>query len=145
MRFHISAKYHTTVMPSICVIGESDPFVAHLLQRFAEKSGLDVKRAGVSQDFMSLVRTYSPAVVIVDAELPGDIIGWETIRILRCEEKTSGLPVISCSWVSKEKATELMGPLAGYMQKPELHYEDFLASLQNAGLVTGNLKKTGEH
>ena len=128
-------------MPSICVIGESDPFVAHLLQRFAEKSGLDVKRAMVSQDFLDLVRTLNPAVVIVDAELPGDIIGWETIRILRSGEKTFGLPVISCSWVNKEKATELMGPLAGHMQKPELHYEDFLASLQNAGLLADDLKE----
>ena len=128
-------------MPSICVIGESDPFVAHLLQRFAEKSGLEVKRAVVSQDFLDFVRSLNPAVVIVDAELPGDIIGWETIRILRGEEKMSGLPVISCSWVSKEKATDLMGPLAGHMQKPELHYEDFLASLQNVGLITDSLKE----
>lgn len=128
-------------MPSICVIGESDPFVAHLLQRFAEKSGLDVKRAVVSQDFLDLVRCFHPAVVIVDAELPGDIIGWETIRILRGEEMTSGLPVISCSWVNKEKVTELMGPLSGHMQKPELHYEDFLASLQNAGVSVHSLKE----
>jgi DNA-binding response OmpR family regulator len=128
-------------MPSICVIGESDPFIAHLLQRFAEKSGLDVKRAVVSQDFLDLVRSLNPAVVIVDAELPGDIIGWETIRILRSEEKISGLPVISCSWVGKEKAAELMGPLAGHMQKPELHYEDFLVSLQNAGFMTDSLKE----
>ncbi len=128
-------------MPSICVIGESDPFVAHLLQRFAEKSGLDVKRAVVSQDFLNLVRSFNPAVVIVDAELPGDIIGWETIRILRSEEKTCGLPVISCSWVNKEKVNELMGPLSGHMQKPELHYEDFLVSLQNAGLIADDLKE----
>jgi DNA-binding response OmpR family regulator len=128
-------------MPSICVIGESDPFVAHLLQRFAEKSGLDVKRAVVSQEFLDLVRSLNPAIVIVDAELPGDIIGWETIRILRSQEKNPRLPVISCSWLSKEKAAALMGPLAGHMQKPELHYEDFLASLQNAGLVTDSLKE----
>ena len=128
-------------MPNICVIGESDPFVTHLLQRFAEKSGLEVKKATASQDFLDLVRSLSPAVVIVDAELPGDITGWETIRILRGEEKIEVLPVISCSWVSKEKANELMGPLAGHMQKPELHYEDFLVSLQNAGLMTDSLKE----
>jgi DNA-binding response OmpR family regulator len=128
-------------MPSICVIGESDPFVAHLLQRFAEKSGLDVKRAVVSQEFLDLVRSLNPAIVIVDAELPGDIIGWETIRILRSEETNPRLPVISCSWLSQEKAAALMGPLAGHMQKPELHYEEFLASLQHAGLVTDSLKE----
>ncbi len=125
----------------MCVIGEADPFVAHLLQRFAEKSGMEVKRAVVSQDFLDFVNSLDPAVAIVDAELPGDIIGWEAVRILRSEEKMAGLPVISCSWVSKEKAIELMGPLAGHMQKPELLYEDFLASLQNAGLMTDSLKE----
>lgn len=128
-------------MLSICIIGESDPFVAHLLQRFAEKSGFEVKRAMISQDFLDLVKTSNPAVVILDAELPGTMQGWETIQSLRRGTKTSLIPVISCSWLNKDKATELMGPLAGHMQKPDLHYEDFLVALQNAGIMTDNPKE----
>lgn len=87
-----------------------------------------------SQDVLALVRECDPAVVILDAELPGGLLGWEAIRSLRAESKTSMLPVISCSWVSKAKATDLMGPLAGHLQKPDLFYEDFLIALQNAGV-----------
>lgn len=121
-------------MPSLCVIGESDPFIAQLLQRFAEKSGLQVRRVMTSQDILELVRESEPAVVILDAELPGSLLGWEVIRSLRAEPKTSTLPVISCSWLSKAKANDLMGPLAGHLQKPDLFYEDFLIALQNAGI-----------
>ena len=128
-------------MPSICVIGESDPFVAQLLQRYAEKSGLKVKRAIFSQDFLDLAKTSTPVVVILDVELPGAIQGWEAIRVLRAETPSPFIPVISCSWMNKEKAAELMGPLAGHMQKPDLHYEDFLIALENAGIETGGQKE----
>lgn len=121
-------------MPSICVIGESDPFIAQLLQRFAEKAGLHVERGVMSQDVLDLVRRVNPVVVILDAELPGSFLGWEAIRILRAEPETSTLRVISCSWMNKAKATNLMGPLAGHLQKPDLFYEDFLTVIQNAGI-----------
>jgi DNA-binding response OmpR family regulator len=128
-------------MPSTCIIGESDPFVAQLLQRYAEKNGLKVKRAIFSQDFLDLAKTSTPEVVILDVELPGTIQGWEAIRVLRAETTSPFIPVISCSWLSKEKASELMGPLAGHMQKPDLHYEDFLIALQNAGIETDGQKQ----
>ena len=121
-------------MPSLCVIGESDPFIAQLLQRFAEKAGLHVERGVMSQDVLELVRRVNPAVVILDAELPGSCLGWEAIRVLRAETKTSNLRVISCSWLSKAKVADLMGPLADHLQKPDLFYEDFLMALQNAGI-----------
>jgi|WetSurMetagenome_2_1015567.scaffolds.fasta_scaffold621357_2 DNA-binding response OmpR family regulator len=128
-------------MSSICVIGESDPFVAQLLQRYAEKSGLKVKRAIFSQDFLDLAKTSTPVVVILDVELPGTIQGWEAIRVLRAESTFAYIPVISCSWLNKEKAAKLMGPLAGHMQKPDLHYEDFLIALQKAGIATDGQKQ----
>jgi CheY-like chemotaxis protein len=129
-----------TSMPSICVIGESDPFIAQLLQRFAEKTGLHVERGVMSQDVLDLIRRVNPAVVILDAELPGSLLGWEAIRILRAETKTSTLRVISCSWLNKAKAARLMGPLAGHLQKPDLYYEDFIAAVQNAGIMVNGLK-----
>jgi CheY-like chemotaxis protein len=121
-------------MTSTCVIGESDPFVALLLQRFAEKCGLQVVRATVGQDVLELVKQIEPVVVILDAELPGHKRGWEIVEALRNDPLTSATPLISCSWVSEAKAIELMGTLAGHLQKPELHLEDFLIALGQAGV-----------
>jgi DNA-binding response OmpR family regulator len=127
-------------MPSLCVIGESDPFIAQLLQRFAEKAGLHVEWGVMSQDILDLVRRVNPAVVILDAELPGSFLGWEAIRVLRAEPKTCTLRVISCSWMNQAKAAGLMGPLAGHLQKPDLFYEDFITALQNAGIMVNSPK-----
>ena len=41
-------------MNRICLIGETDPFVASLLQRFAETSGLQAVRVQVGQDLPEL-------------------------------------------------------------------------------------------
>ena len=124
-------------MTSTCVIGESDPFVAQLLQRFAEMCGLEVVRASVGQDVLELAKQVGPVVVILDAELPGNPRGWEIVPALRSEPVTSATPLISCSWISETRASELMGSLAGHLQKPELHYEDFLMALDRAGVKTG--------
>ena len=124
-------------MISTCIIGESDPFVALLLQRFAEKCGLHVVRATLGQDVLQLAKQVAPAVLIMDAELPGNQRGWEIVEVLREDPLTSATPLISCSWVSEAKAVELMGPLAGHLQKPELHFEDFLVALDRAGIQTG--------
>lgn len=121
-------------MTSTCVIGESDPFVALLLQRFAEKCGLQVVRATVGQDVLELVKQVEPVVIILDAELPGNQRGWEIVETLRNDPLSSATPLISCSWVSETKAIELMGALAGHLQKPELHLEDFLIALGRAGI-----------
>jgi CheY-like chemotaxis protein len=123
-------------MDPTCLIGESDPFVALLLQRFAEKCGLKVVRAILGQDVLEMARQVEPVVVILDAELPGNQRGWEIAEALRQDPLTSSTPLISCSWISESKANELMGPLAGHLQKPDLHLEDFLLALGRAGVET---------
>lgn len=123
-------------MTPTCVIGESDPFVALLLQRFAEKCGLKALRASVGQEVLELATKIGPVVVILDAELPGNQRGWEIVESLRKDPLTYATPLISCSWVSEARATELMGPLAGHLQKPDLHLEDFLIALGRAGVET---------
>jgi hypothetical protein len=42
--------------------------------------------------------------------------------------------VLTCSWLSEADALALTGDADGHLQKPELHYEDFVAALANAGL-----------
>jgi CheY-like chemotaxis protein len=121
-------------MTRICIVGETDPFVASLLQRFAEASGLQVVRVQVGQDLPELVRQIQPDVIILDAELPGKTRGWEAARTLKVDTETSDIPIITCSWLSEAEASVLIGEVSGHLQKPELHYEDFLAALRLAGV-----------
>lgn len=122
-------------MTRICVVGETDPFVASLLQRFAEASGLQVWRVQVGQDLPGLVRQVRPIVIILDAELPGTLRGWEAARELRSDATTGDIPIITCSWLPETEARTLIAEAAAHLQKPELHYEDFAAALQAAGVT----------
>jgi CheY-like chemotaxis protein len=122
-------------MAPICVVGETDPFVANLLQRFAEASGLQVLRVQVGQDLLEVARQLLPVVVILDAELPGKLRGWEAARALKADAVTCNIPIVNCSWLSKTEAMALIGEVTGHLQKPELHYEDFVVALSAAGVV----------
>jgi CheY-like chemotaxis protein len=121
-------------MTRMCMIAESDPFIARLLQRFAEQGGLQAVQAQVGQDVLELVRQVRPLLIIMEPELPGKMRGWDVIRMLRQDRETCTTPVITCSWLSAPQVSALAGEVQGYLQKPELHYEDFVDVLKQAGI-----------
>jgi two-component system copper resistance phosphate regulon response regulator CusR len=121
-------------MGRLCLIGESDPFIAQLLRRFSEESGLEPLQARVGQDVLSLARQQAPELVIIEPDLPGKLRGWEAIHAMRSEPRLRAIPVITCSWRRAADAAELVHSADGHLQKPELHYEDFLAMLRSIGI-----------
>jgi CheY-like chemotaxis protein len=119
-----------------CLIGEADPFLARLLQRFAETSGLRIQRAQTGEDLLSLAHSGQPAVIVLDPELPGKVRGWDVAQALQAMEGDTPVPVILCSWLVASEAQALAGKPFPCLQKPDLHYEDFASALKLAG---GNL------
>jgi CheY-like chemotaxis protein len=117
-----------------CMIGEADPFLARLLQRFAEKSGLQIQRAQTGDEFLALVQADRPALMILEPELPGKLRGWEAVQVLRSEAETRDIPIILCAWLKEADACALVGQVFPHLQKPDLHYEDFAAALRTAGI-----------
>jgi len=111
----------------LCVIGEPDPFLARLLQRYAEKSGLQVRIARTGEDLLELALHSTALLIILDPELPGKVRGWETVSRLKADSQT---PILLCSWLKKPEALALVGEPLPYLQKPELSYEDFLEALK---------------
>ncbi len=130
-------------VPCRCLIAEPDPFIASLLLRFAESSGLACVRAKASDDVMELARQLKPAVIIIDAELPGDMIGWEIMRALKLDEATRPIALISCSWLSESEVRSLVSGLAGHLQKPDFPYNEFERVLRTTGVLRGD-RKTAE-
>jgi DNA-binding response OmpR family regulator len=116
-----------------CLIGEADPFIAQLLRRFSEESGLNPVQARVGQDVLRLAHERMPGIIIIEPELPGKLRGWEAIQAMRAEPDLQSTPVITCSWLPAADAATLVGPVDGHLQKPELHYQDFLAVLRAIG------------
>lgn len=120
----------------LCIIGEADPFLARLLQRFAEKSGLWIKRALTGEDVLDLAHRDRPVLIILEPELPGKVRGWEAARTLWLERYTSTIPLILCTWLMESDAQALIGHRFPHLQKPDLHYKDFSTALDLAGVET---------
>ncbi len=120
-----------------CIIGEGDPFLARLLQRFAKKYGLQIKRALTGEEVLAGVHLEPLRLIILDPELPGKVRGWEAARELRADPKTQQIPVILCSWLLEADARALVGQELPYLQKPDLHFEAFSAALDQAGVSSG--------
>ncbi len=120
----------------LCIIGESDQFLARLLQRFAEKSGLRVQFASTGEEILDLLQNSEPALVILEPELPGKTRGWEATRAIRANPGTREIPLIACGWLDKHDTLAFTGPVSAYLKKPDLHYEDFTEALSAAGVST---------
>jgi two-component system cell cycle response regulator DivK len=128
-------------MTPTCLIGEADPFIARLLNRFAEESGLQAFQAAQGEDLLELAREHQPDVIILEVELPGKLRGWEAVQSLQAEPATAGIPVISCSWTNSRAVKDRIAAVCAHLQKPELHYPDFLEALQQAGIGLENQTK----
>jgi len=124
----------------ICLIAEPDRFIAKLLIRFAEEMKLACVRAKEGEDVLALARQIKPDVIILDAEFPGDMIGWEILRSLKADAATRGIRLISCSWLNEAEVYSLGGQLAGHLQKPDIAYDDFEAIMKKAGVIKKMLK-----
>lgn len=122
----------------LCIIGESDQFLARLLQRFAEKSGLQVLFARTGDEILDLIQNNQPALIILEPELPGKTRGWEATQVIKNNSQTSEIPVIVCAWLDQEDTLALTGPVSAYLKKPDLHYEDFSEALLAASVKTAS-------
>jgi CheY-like chemotaxis protein len=115
-----------------------------LLERFAEKNGLLVQAARTGDEVLELAQRERPALIILDPELPGKVRGWEAARMIQAAVQTVAIPLIICTWLKKDEAVALAGQAPAYLQKPDLHYEDFAAALAATGIETIDGRITGD-
>jgi CheY-like chemotaxis protein len=125
----------------LCIIGESDPFLARLLQRFAEKSGFEVQVAQTGEDMLELIQQLKPALLILEPELPGKVRGWEVAQTLKDSVPPRHIPILVCSWMNKAEAQALVGQTSSHLQKPDLRYEDFTQALKAVVKPRNNRKE----
>lgn len=119
---------------NLCVIGEADPFIARLLQRFAEKSGFQVRIAQTGEAVLAFAQDEQPSLVILEPELPGKLRGWEAALALNPLPGAQVIPLILCTWLSDIEAQALVGRSLPRLQKPDLHYNDFMDALSVVGM-----------
>lgn len=101
------------------LIVEDDPDTAEMLSAYFEAQGYEVTVASWGNDAIKLCQTMVPDLVIQDIRLP-DIDGYEVVRELRQNMRTSNVPII---FLTEKKARDdriagLMLGAVDYITKP---------------------------
>jgi DNA-binding response OmpR family regulator len=86
-----------------CLIGEDSPAVIHLLRTYALMVGLTPAIATVGERVLELARETEPAVIVLNAELPGRLRGWDALQTLKADAVMHHIPVVAF-WLDPELA-----------------------------------------
>lgn len=98
------------------LVVDDEPQIRAVLRAYLEADGFGVTEAGAGTDAIRLVRSWAPALVLLDVRLP-DIDGIEVLRTLR---QSSQVPVILVT-ARSEEVDKLVGLGVGvddYVTKP---------------------------
>lgn len=100
---------------------EDNPDNRGIYRTILEHNGIEVVEAEDGENGIRLAREQLPDLILMDVSIPG-IDGWEATRILKGDEKTSGIPIIALTAHAlpsdRERAAE--AGCDGYIPKPAL-------------------------
>jgi CheY-like chemotaxis protein len=120
-------------MQQTCLIAAHDPWFIQLLRIYTEESGLRPVQAYEGQEVLPLAYKESPAVILLQADLPGEIKGLDLLCTLRQDPQMKKIPVLLFSWMNIESMDQAAAQSAVYLQEP-VTYEAFQDALQKAGI-----------
>jgi len=121
-------------MCQLCVIAESDPFIAQLLRRFAEQCNFSVISECTGSKVISVIHELKPTLLVLDVDLPGELSGWQILQILQDQLIIEKMAIITTSWDNKKENTHDVFPKSSRLTKPAINYNDFLDALRAANL-----------
>ena len=102
----------------VLVIDDAEP-IHDLLRYHLADEPVEIHSALDARSGVGLARTLSPDMILLDVEMP-DVDGFETIRQLKSEQETLGIPVVFLTGVSttEEKIRGLDLGATDYVTKP---------------------------
>jgi len=92
--------------------------------------GYRIVEAETGEDGVRLAREQQPRLVLMDIQLPG-IDGIETLRRLRADDLTRGIPVIAvtASAMDRDRQKIMAAGFDGYQSKP-LNVREFIGAVE---------------
>ncbi len=115
-----------------------------LLAALLEEAGCQVRSTGSAEGALRLAAAERPALILMDAELPG-MTGYEATRRLKADPATAGIPVIAVTAQAMrgDEARARAAGCAAYLTKP-LDTQAFRALLRRYLGPAGGPGATGE-
>ena len=81
------------------------PDAREMYAEYLEYSGFEVVEAGNGAEALQRAIDTSPDIILMDVDLPV-INGWEAIRRLRADPRTSGIPILLLTCSTREDLAE---------------------------------------
>jgi CheY-like chemotaxis protein len=82
-------------MSLLCLIAEDSLPVTHYLRSYAEMCGFRVIHVTEGESVLNLARHGQWVVILLNTQLPGKVRGWEVLRLLKADQYTRAIPVVS--------------------------------------------------
>jgi DNA-binding response OmpR family regulator len=127
--------------PATILVVDDEPDVCEVLRLLLAKAGHAVRVVSSGMDCLVQAQREPPDLILLDIMMP-EMDGWETLKLLRLDETTRGIPVVivSARVEPKDKIRGLQEGAVDYVTKPfrALEVADTVAAaLQRARGATG--------
>jgi len=81
---------------------EDDPFIKDIYFKKLAQVGFEVKSFEDYSNISNLVNSEKPDILLIDLLVPGDVDGFEAIRLLKTDKRTKEVPIIIVSNIDNE-------------------------------------------
>ncbi len=89
------------------LIFEDDLFIEDIYFKKLAQVGFEVKSFGSYLDVIKLVIKEKPDILLIDLLVPGEVDGFEAIKLLKENERTKEVPIIIVSNVDNKEQVKL--------------------------------------
>jgi signal transduction histidine kinase/CheY-like chemotaxis protein len=100
----------------VVLVVDDDPQSTELLKMYLQEAGYRVVVSASGNEALRLAQTLKPSAITLDIILP-DKDGWQTLRELKADSRTAGIPVIIVSVLQDDRSGADLD-VAGYLVKP---------------------------
>lgn len=99
------------------LVVDDEKFICESLRRVLSNEGHEVRDSYSGEEALSLLKDYSPDVIILDFKMPG-LDGLEVCRRIRSNQKTKDIPIIMVTVHPQEKEMALKAGANDFLSKP---------------------------
>jgi DNA-binding response OmpR family regulator len=106
-------------MPQTVMVVDDDPDILGLARLVLEGGGFRVVEAPSGAEALRLLADERPDLILLDINMPG-MDGWQVLRIIKVDDRTTGIPVALFSIKSqlRDRVQGLQGGACDYIAKP---------------------------
>lgn len=106
-------------MPETIMVVDDDTDILELARLVLEGGGYRVIPAASGADALRTLAGVHPDLILLDINMPG-MDGWQVLRLLKVDERTSAIPVALFSIKSqvRDRVSGLQGGACDYIAKP---------------------------